>query len=27
VDLLRWLVVGVLCYTCAQLYRSSLQGE
>ena len=26
VSLLRWLVVGVLCYTCAQLYRSSLQG-
>jgi uncharacterized membrane protein YfcA len=27
VSLLRWLVVGVLCYTCAQLYRSSLRGE
>jgi uncharacterized membrane protein YfcA len=27
VGLLRWLVVGVLCYTCVQLYRSSLQGH
>jgi uncharacterized membrane protein YfcA len=27
VGLLRWLVVGVLCYTCVHLYRSSLQGH
>ena len=27
VGLLRWLVVAVLCYTCIQLYRSSLQGN
>jgi uncharacterized membrane protein YfcA len=27
VGLLRWLVVGVLCYTCLQLYRSSWSGE
>ena len=26
VGLLRWLVVGVLCYTSIQMYRSSLQG-
>jgi uncharacterized membrane protein YfcA len=26
VGLLRWLVVAVLCYTCVQLYRSSLRG-
>jgi len=27
VGLLRWLVVGVLCYTSIQMYRSSLQGR